>query len=150
MLTWNDSTVDVRGKLWVCPICYQRNQFPPSYADINETNLPAELIPRFTTIEYALQARTVPLPPVFLFVVDTCLPEDELQALKDTILMSLTLIPENTLIGLVTFGAMVQIHELAFAGCPKSYVFRGNKVYDSTKKEKRGIGRKKKKRKVRI
>lgn len=120
-------TVDVRGKLWVCPICYQRNQFPAHYADISETNLPAELIPQYTTIEYALPMRTTPLPPVLLFVVDTCLPEEELQALKDAILMSLTLIPETTLVGLITFGAMVQIHELAFAGCPKSYVFRGNK-----------------------
>ena len=121
------STVDVRGKLWVCPICYQRNQFPQHYADISETNLPAELIPQYTTIEYALPTRQTLLPPIFLFVVDTCLYEDELQALKDGILLSLTLIPENSLVGLITFGAMVQLHELAFVGCPKSYVFRGNK-----------------------
>lgn len=112
----------------MCPICYQRNQFPPHYADISETNLPAELIPQYTTIEYALPLRQAQaLPPIFLFVVDTCLPEDELQALKDGILLSLTLIPENSLVGLITFGAMVQLHELAFVGCPKSYVFRGNK-----------------------
>lgn len=117
----------MRGKLWVCPICYQRNQFPQNYADISETNLPAELIPQYTTIEYTLPARQPLLPPIILFVVDTCLPEEELQALKDGILLSLTLIPENTLVGLITYGAMVQLHELAFAGCPKSYVFRGNK-----------------------
>jgi len=120
-------SVDIRGKLWVCPICYQRNQFPQHYADISETSLPAELIAQYTTIEYALPTRQPPLPPVMLFVVDTCLPEEELQALKDSILLSLTLIPENTLVGLITFGAMVQLHELAFVGCPKSYVFRGNK-----------------------
>jgi protein transport protein SEC23 len=42
--------VDVVGKLWVCPFCYQRNQFPAHYASISSTNLPAELIPQCTTI----------------------------------------------------------------------------------------------------
>jgi len=46
--------IDVRTKIWVCPFCFHRNQFPPNYADISETNLPAELIPRYTTIEYVL------------------------------------------------------------------------------------------------
>ncbi len=119
--------MDVGGKLWICPICYQRNPFPPNYAGISETNLPGELMPQYTTIEYTLSSKQTTIPPIFLFLVDTCLPEAELQCLKDAILMSLTLIPENTLVGLVTYGAMVQIHELAFTGCPKSYVFRGNK-----------------------
>lgn len=48
------SPIDVKGKLWVCPFCLSRNQFPPNYADISETNLPAELIPKYTTIEYVL------------------------------------------------------------------------------------------------
>lgn len=148
-------SVDVRGKLWVCPFCYQRNQFPPHYADISETNLPAELIPQFTTIEYSLTSRPALAPPIFLFVVDTCLDEKNLQALKDSLLMSLSLIPDNALVGLITFGTtvhllcqpllcdfaaarqsrltrsfdgvQVQVFELAFAECPKSYVFRGNK-----------------------
>ncbi|ELR18642.1 Protein transport protein sec23, putative [Acanthamoeba castellanii str. Neff] len=120
-------SVDVRGKLWVCPFCYQRNQFPPHYADISETNLPAELIPQFTTIEYQLVSKPALAPPIYLFVVDTCLDEKNLQALKDSLLMSLSLIPENALVGLITFGTTVQVFELAFAECPKSYVFRGNK-----------------------
>jgi protein transport protein SEC23 len=122
-------SVDVRGKLWICPFCYQRNQFPPQYNDITETNLPAELIPAYSTIEYALpnrQAQGV-VPPIFVFVVDTCVPEEDLQALKDSLLMSLTLLPENSLMGLITFGSTVQVYELAFTECPKSYVFRGNK-----------------------
>jgi protein transport protein SEC23 len=122
-------TVDVRGKLWICPFCYQRNQFPPQYADITETNLPAELIPAYSTIEYALPMRqALPVvPPIFLFMVDTCLPEEDMQALKESLLMALTLLPENALMGLITFGSTVQIYELAFTECPKSFVFRGNK-----------------------
>eukprot|EP01087_Luapelamoeba_hula_P015523 TRINITY_DN4651_c0_g1_i1.p1 TRINITY_DN4651_c0_g1~~TRINITY_DN4651_c0_g1_i1.p1 ORF type:complete len:758 (+),score=106.88 TRINITY_DN4651_c0_g1_i1:183-2456(+) len=119
--------VDVQGKLWVCGFCYQRNQLPPQYMNINETTLPAELIPNFTTIQYSLPARTAALPPIFLYVVDTCLDEPNLAQLKDSILMSLSMIPENALVGLITYGTTVQVYELGFTECPKSYVFRGNK-----------------------
>ena len=67
------------------------------------------------------------LPPIFLLVVDTCIDDDELGALKDSLQMSLSLLPPNALIGLITFGRMVQVHELGCEGCSKSYVFRGTK-----------------------
>ncbi|KAJ1649428.1 GTPase-activating protein S23, partial [Coemansia sp. RSA 2052] len=38
--------IDVRGKLWICPFCLQRNQFPPHYKDISTNNLPPELLNR--------------------------------------------------------------------------------------------------------
>lgn len=41
--------------------------------------------------------------------------------------MSLSLLPPNALIGLITYGKMVQVHELGCEGCSKSYVFRGTK-----------------------
>lgn len=68
--------------------------------------------------------------------------EDELTALKDSLQMSLSLLPPNAMIGLITFGKMVQVHELGSDGCSKSYVFRGTK--DLTAKqvqEMLGIGR---------
>lgn len=120
-------TIDVRGKLWVCPFCLQRNQFPQQYMDISETNLPAELISQYTTIEYTLTSRPALAPPIFLYVIDTCLDEKSLNSLKDSLLMSLSLIPNNALVGLITFGTTVQVFELAFTDCPKAYVFRGNK-----------------------
>jgi hypothetical protein len=43
---------------------------------------------------------------------------------------SLSLLPETALVGLITFGTMVQVHELGFAECPKSYVFKGTKDYE--------------------
>jgi protein transport protein SEC23 len=66
-------------------------------------------------------------PPVFLFVVDTCLAEEELVALRNALIMALSLMPENALIGLITFGKTVQVYELAFEDLPKSYVFSGTK-----------------------
>jgi len=120
-------SVDFRAKLWVCPFCFQRNQFPPNYADISENNLPAELISKYTTIEYVLTRGSPVPPPVFLFLVDICLIEEELQELKNSLLMSLTLMPENALVGLITYGKTVQLYELAFEEIPKCYVFNGNK-----------------------
>jgi protein transport protein SEC23 len=100
------SQIDVRGKLWICPFCLQRNPFPPHYKDISASNLPAELLPKYTTIEYTL-SRPAQIPPVFLYVVDTCIDEDELKALRETLVVSLSLLPPNALVGLITFGTMV-------------------------------------------
>ncbi|CAH1792238.1 unnamed protein product [Owenia fusiformis] len=134
--------VDYRAKLWTCNFCFQRNPFPPQYAAISEQHQPAELIPQFSTIEYTLTRATCN-PPVFLFVVDTCMDDDEdLQALKESLQMSLSLLPPNALIGLITFGKMVQVHELGSEGISKSYVFRGTKDLDAKQiQEMLGIGR---------
>uniref|UniRef100_A0AAQ5X0N0 Protein transport protein SEC23 n=1 Tax=Amphiprion ocellaris TaxID=80972 RepID=A0AAQ5X0N0_AMPOC len=122
--------VDFRAKIWACNFCFQRNPFPPSYAGISEVNQPAELMPQFSTIEYIVQ-RGPPAPLIFLYVVDTCLEEEDLQALKESLQMSLSLLPPNALVGLITFGRMVQVHELSCEGIAKSYVFRGTKDLSS-------------------
>ena len=98
--------IDVRGKLWICPFCLARNAFPPHYKDISNTNLPTELLPKYTTIEYTL-SRPAQIPPIFLYTVDTCLDEEDLAALKSAIVQSLALLPANALVGLITFGTMV-------------------------------------------
>lgn len=134
--------------MWICPFCLSRNAFPPHYKDISNTNLPAELLPKYTTIEYTL-ARPAPVPPIFLFVVDTCLDEDDLKALRDAIVVSLSLIPAYALVGLITYGTMVcflfpiptitihilpfqaQVHEIGYVECNKTYVFRGGKEYSA-------------------
>lgn len=51
-------------------------------------------------------------PPVFLFVVDTCQDDDELKELKDSIQQSLNLLPDDAMVGLITFGAMVHVQEV--------------------------------------
>jgi protein transport protein SEC23 len=122
--------IDVNGKLWICPFCLQRNQFPPHYKDISEANLPAELMPSYSTIEYTL-SRSSAIPPIFLYLVDTTLDEEDLKALKDSLLMSLSLLPQHALIGLITFGTTVQVHELGYTDCMKAFVFRGTKDYTS-------------------
>ena len=99
-------TVDTRARLWICPFCLSRNGLPAHYKDITQDNIPPELHPSSTTIEYRL-ARPAPAPPIFVYVVDTCQEEDSLKALKDSLVMSLSLLPPNALVGLITFGTMV-------------------------------------------
>lgn len=122
------SRVDYTAKIWLCPFCYQRNHFPQHYAMINESNVPAELFPQYTTIEYAISGdRTSNPNPVFLFVLDTCVIEEELGYVKSALRQAITLLPENALVGLITFGTQVHVHELGFADLFKTYVFRGSK-----------------------
>eukprot|EP00924_Labyrinthula_sp_SR-Ha-C_P004140 maker-scaffold_3-augustus-gene-15.20-mRNA-1 protein AED:0.01 eAED:0.01 QI:138/1/1/1/0/0.5/2/163/821 len=129
---------DLRTKLWTCPFCLARNPFPPHYAqNISETNLPAELLPDFTTIEYQLplqkthgpQGGVKDLSPAFIFVVDTCISLEELDELKDSIQQSLTILPETAKVGLITFGTMAFLHDLNpnRLSMHRSYVFKGSK-----------------------
>ncbi|KAL3507749.1 hypothetical protein ACH5RR_033131 [Cinchona calisaya] len=46
--------VDYQTRIWVCPFCYGKNPFPKSYLGINENNIPAELFPTYSTVEYQL------------------------------------------------------------------------------------------------
>lgn len=46
------------------------------------------------------------------------------------------------MVGLITYGTNVQVHEIAYSECPKAYVFRGSKDYSTTKiiQEMLGLG----------
>ncbi|CAA9964387.1 hypothetical protein CFE70_006947 [Pyrenophora teres f. teres 0-1] len=122
--------IDMRARVWICPFCLSRNGLPPHYKDISAEQVPPELHANSTSIEYCFPA-PVQTPPVFIFVVDTCQEEDSLKALKDSIIMSLSLLPPYALVGLITYGTMTQVHELGYTECAKSYVFRGSKDYAS-------------------
>ena len=122
--------VDLGSGIWVCPFCTTRNHFPAHYAEnMSETNLPAELIPQYTTCEYELPSVPDKGPPCFLFVVDTCNHADELSELADSLQQALNLLPEESLVGLITYGTNVQVHELGFESMSKAYVLRGNREY---------------------
>jgi protein transport protein SEC23 len=123
------AAVDFHAKLWTCPFCHTRNHFPPHYQGVSEAAVPAELFPQCSTIEYVLPRPGAVAPPAYVFVIDTSVPEDELSACKTAIAQALTMIPEYALVGLVTFGTHVHVHELGFQECPKAYVFRGTKEY---------------------
>ncbi|XP_062014972.1 protein transport protein SEC23 G [Rosa rugosa] len=51
--------VDYTSRIWFCSLCLHKNPFPHSYSNIGDTNLPAELFPTYSAVEYA---RTAPSP----------------------------------------------------------------------------------------
>lgn len=122
------SVADFSSKMWLCPFCFQRNHFPQQYSAVSLSNLPTELYPECCTVEYMATAETGPvLPPVFLFVVDTCMIEEEIGYLKSALAQAVELLPDQSLVGFITFGTYVQVHELGFGLLPKSHVFKGTK-----------------------
>ncbi|XP_042397662.1 protein transport protein sec23-1-like [Zingiber officinale] len=154
--------VDYRAALWFCPFCSHKNPFPRSYAGIGENTLPAELFPTYSTVEYEVSRNPhanrgagsvfgfstssapssssserldgLQLPgPAFVFVIDLCSEQDELQALKNEILHIVARLPENVMVGLITFGSMVWVHDLGYTACPKVMVFPGDRESPSEK-----------------
>lgn len=120
--------MDWSSKLWICPFCLTRNLLPPQYQTATQQSCPQELHPQSTTVEYQIQ-RPAAGPPVYFFCIDTSISNDELEALKDSILQSFSLLPEDTLVGLMTFGTMLTIWELGFTELHKSFVLGGHKEY---------------------
>lgn len=123
--------VDMQAKVWHCRLCFNKNLLPAGYMEMNAENLPAELQQDATTVEYILP-KVAQVAPIFLYVIDTCLEPEDLQALKDSILVSFSLLPRNALIGIITYGTMVHVHELGFTECMKSIVLNGSKEYTSS------------------
>ncbi|CAF2049920.1 unnamed protein product [Brassica napus] len=123
------SVVDFSASTWGCPFCFNRNPFPSTYSSISDTNLPPELFPHSTTVEYLSDSSSSSSspPPVFLFVVDTCLFSDELDFLRSSLFQALDLIPDASVVGLIAFDSLVRVYELGFPHCTKSYFFHGNK-----------------------
>ncbi|TKR69803.1 hypothetical protein L596_021908 [Steinernema carpocapsae] len=121
-------------KAWKCVLCQQQNTFPPHYGAMTEERRPPELYPQFTTIEYTLRVsltfrsqKASTLAPIFVFVVDTCMAKDELDSLKGSIQTAISLLPAESMVGLITFGRMVELHELNSKGIARSHVFKGTK-----------------------
>lgn len=178
--------VDYQSRIWHCPFCYHRNPFPRSYSGIGETNLPAELFPTYSTVEYAPNKKIVSpkanngsninsnrtwgnglssssnslssvissssllssfsssvlggrggggdsrgIGPAFVFVVDMCSSGEELRVLKNDLLLVLEQLPENALVGLITFDSMVYLYDLVYSECSRMVLFHGEREVSS-------------------
>lgn len=148
--------VDYQSKIWLCPFCNNKNLFPKSYGGIGENNLPAELFPTYSIVEYHPGKSTIPVSnsgsnlnlrpswdnglsssslssltstgntsntlsgvadprvvnmgPAFVFVVDLCMADDELRALKNEL----------------------KVYDLGFADCTRVVLFHGDRELSST------------------
>lgn len=54
--------------------------------------------------------------------------------------MALSLLPTDALVGLITFGRMVHVHELNCENMKRSYVFRGTKDFTTKQVQVKRMG----------
>lgn len=120
-LSFINPYVKLENDVWHCQFCGFSNRITGEY--------PVSLNPEASTIEY-VTGKVSKYPPVYFYIVDSCFEADDLdafQSLKDSIIESFSLLPENALVGLITFGKHVQVHELTNL---KYHVFNGEKEYN--------------------
>ncbi|KAG7802347.1 hypothetical protein KL944_002724 [Ogataea haglerorum] len=122
---------DLQSRTWTCSLCRLRNQFAHELTD-----LPFEARPEAVNYEYILPPLATQQPYVFLFVVDLCLEPENLAALKESLLVALNLIPPDALVGFITFGKNVNVHEIGHQDTCSSYCFNGLKSYNADQIEK--------------
>lgn len=122
--------VDTRSSSWQCPICFTRNALPAQYANMSAENCPPEM--QKTTMEY-ITNKPVSVPPIFFFVIDITAEKENLDSLKESIITSLSLLPPNALVGLITYGNVIQLHDLSSPTIDRCNVFRGDREYELEK-----------------
>lgn len=113
------------GDIWYCQFCSFGNRLV-----VADGAYPLSLNVENSTVEYST-GRTAKLPPIFFYVVDTCFEgedvEDAFQALRESLTLSLSLLPQDAMVGLLSFGKHVQLHDLSKPN--RSYTFNGAKEY---------------------
>ena len=108
-------SVDVASRRWHCRLCNAVSELPAEIA--YATSQPEELKPECATIEYAIpQGPQLVAGSALLLVLDCSLPADESERLGATLKKMLAELPPDTPVGLLTFGATVEVHELGCAG----------------------------------
>eukprot|EP00892_Ulva_mutabilis_P000729 jgi/Ulvmu1/10657/UM066_0038.1 len=130
--------VDFGQSVWRCPLCATQQALPSHYRGITEEHLPAELFPGASVVEHELPPSSQRIQaPLVLFLLDMCVSEDDLGAMKQSLQQVLSTMPESTRIGIITFGSMVYLHDLMAANIATSVVFRGSQ--EATKADVSGL-----------
>jgi protein transport protein SEC23 len=124
--------LDKNTKTYLCPICGARSSLPQNKLKyLNEYQTLPELSPSSTTIEYQLDEKV--RERGFLFVVDKCVPEDELTEIKIAIKGQLEQMPDDCYVGLITFDRNVFVQDLAETEFLSEFAFNGSKDYSLDK-----------------
>ena len=111
-----------------CLFCMYKNMIPQQVlASLQGNSLP-ESHPSYTTNEFTIKQS---LPMTLLFVVDLSVLESELNALKQTLLALIQLLPDTTQVGLITFHKHCFLFDLSDTlGLTRCYAFKA-KQYTS-------------------
>ena len=121
-VTMNHESSDV----WYCQFCSFGNRL----AVTDTGHYPHPMQSEYSTVEYST-GRDSKLPPIFWYVVDTCFEgedvEDAYQSLRELLTLSVSLLPSHSLVGFISFGKHVQLHDLLDPH--RSHTFNGSKDY---------------------
>ena len=115
------SRLDQQAGHWGCRSCLARNPLPQNF-NPQHPSLSA------ATVEYRLGVDQSAVP-IFVFVVDTCLIYEELEALKKNLARCVEWLPPRALVGFISFGHGVTLWELGFQEISKCYALRGTRSY---------------------
>lgn len=122
--------VDYQSHVFFCAICGARVALPVSYHEMTQENPANELI--YSTVEYQFQTKEPDIPPVFVFVIDTvCDSQREFDNLKVVLNQAVAKLPSNALIGIITYGSSIYLHELVYSEFPRVFAFSGHNIYDA-------------------
>lgn len=120
------NVVQQGGLRYQCLFCSFMNTLP----QMKDDSWHPALDPQNTTIEY-ITPRHAQRGPIFMYVVDTCFEGDDVKeayaGLRDSISDLVALLPSDSLVCFISFGAHVQLHD--FLAPHRSIVFNGNKSY---------------------
>lgn len=133
--------VNLQYRHWQCGLCSQQNTLD------NRIQADAmELLKEGTTIDYVghdvLLHKYHEQPngsPVFIYCIDTAVSPEELKGLCDTINESIDMLPKDALVGLITYGKHVCVHELSFDTLLKTVVIGGEAGSDDKPGEGMGV-----------
>ncbi|GMF02120.1 unnamed protein product [[Candida] boidinii] len=123
---------DLNTQSWTCCFCFMRNALPPHY----HHQLPFSTNQDCVNVEYNLPIVSNVTPPIYIFVVDTCIDKENIESLTSTLQNSISSLPPDSIVGFISFGKNVNIHELGNFEMDTSYVFNGAKEYTVDQIEK--------------
>lgn len=122
-------SIDSIARVWTCSLCLTRNKFLGNY-DFN--HVLEEMDPLASTVEYLLAPDTFASPLLFLYAIDLTLEEPDLEALKATIIDTISSLPPASYFGLIVFDSNVRLYELGSTLISKMHVFKGSKGYSTS------------------
>lgn len=122
------SALDVQKRAYQCNFCQAQNALPSHYADfLSQGHQLPECDPMCETIEYLINEDTLDIG--YLFVIDKCLPLEELSSIKETMLATLETLPDEVNVGIISYDKNIIIHDLSVTSFLAESALNGSKNY---------------------
>jgi len=117
---------DFKSNIWICSFCSNRNQIN------NEINSEITCLHQMNNSTFEHTVTTMPNygTTAYIFVIDTNFDNKNFSLCKAAIVQASQLIAKSSILGLISFGSYVSIHEISLYFCPKAHVFYSSREKD--------------------